>query len=191
MNISRTVAALAVAAGLGLGWVPGASAEIVVTYVLDGRPYFTLAAPDNWVVDTGFETEAEEGVPEPPMPRIVSLFPEADRVLWFGAWQARRVKSFDEAIARFADLGAFVMDETNVDETRDTTINGMTARIVRGTGRREEQDVAFGIVLFEIAPETIGAALYLGEPAAWEVYGEAITGIVRSLRPVAQGGAAQ
>lgn len=177
-----SIGLLAIAAWLVSASV--ASAEILVTYVSEGRAYFTIAVPDDWSIRTGFEadpTAMPDGVN--PVARVVSAMPEDEEVLWLGFWVPGGVSDLDQARAYLTSLNGFLLDEPQVERTSEDEINGVQMRFLHGNGQNDGERMEFTVGLFQVAEDAVAVAILIGRPAAREAHREELQMILNSFTP--------
>lgn len=168
---------------LGLPAVGPASGDELV-YEADGRPLFTMQIPDDWQVDLDFEQEAREAGAaegEEPRFRVVEIWPRDEGHVWLGVWSLPEVRTLDEGLEYLSTLDDDLFTDVTVSEPEATEFHGMAARTLEGTAKRDGKLIRFAMALFEPAAGSIVAALYAGEPGAWEAYSEALDGMVNSF----------
>ena len=62
------------------------NADVAVIYSLQDNPYFSMEIPDSWLVNVGSEIDAAQvPVDEQPPPRVITVMPDEESILWFGA----------------------------------------------------------------------------------------------------------
>jgi len=160
-------------------------ANVAVTYSAQQRPYFTLEIPDSWRVNVGSETDAAK-VPagELAPPRVITLMPDDDSILWFGAWVPVYLHTLDAAQEYLSSLDDFLVDNPVLLKTDEVDLNTMPARYFRGTGEREGKPVDYFVMLFELSREDIGVAIYIGSPDTTKAHLEELRGMMKSITPI-------
>lgn len=184
----RTLACASVALALSFTVVP-ALAGTPITYVDRDQALFSFDAPDDWLVRTGFEVDAAQ-MPdgETPAPRIISLEPErSEGVMWVGLWAPPSLTDLEDAADYISTLGADLLSDVEITSERTETVNGATVRIYSGRGVTEGPDgsheVLFDLALMQLSGK-VAAAAFLGEAAARAAHGEALRGVLASMRAV-------
>lgn len=160
-------------------------ANVAVTYSAQQRPYFTLEIPDSWRVNVGSETDAAK-VPagELAPPRVITVMPDDDSLLWFGAWVPVYLHTLDAAQEYLSSLDDFLVDDPVLLKTDEVDLNTMPARYFRGTGEREGKPVDYFVMLFELSREDIGVAIYIGSPDTTKAHLEELRGMMKSITPI-------
>ena len=160
-------------------------ANVAVTYSAQQRPYFTLEIPDSWRVNVGSETDAAK-VPagELAPPRVITVMPDDDSTLWFGAWVPVYLHTLDAAQEYLSSLDDFLVDNPVLLKTDEVDLNTMPARYFRGTGEREGKPVDYFVMLFELSREDIGVAIYIGSPDTTKAHLEELRGMMKSITPI-------
>ena len=171
--------------------VPSVSFGQVFTYLLDGKPVFSITYPVGWTVFTERDTDLLERPPGvPPMPLLVSARPQTG-LLWFGTWVVRDVDTFDEAEEYLKSLLGHLFDNEETTYVEEGTHYGMTFRYFQGkavkitTGPHLKKDdkVDYFIAFFKPTEKTMGMAIYVGLPNATEKYREDLRAALDSVRP--------
>ena len=160
-------------------------ANVEVTYSAQQNSYFTMEIPDLWRVNVGSETDAAE-VPEGELapPRVITMMPGDDSILWFGAWVPVYLHSLDAAQEYLSSLDEFLVDNPVLIKTDEVDLNTMPARYFRGKGEREGKPVDFFVMLFELSKENIGVAIYIGLPETTNAHLEELRGMMKSIAPI-------
>ena len=159
-------------------------------YEHDGTPLFSITYPSAWLVDLDFEEEAREAGTyqegEELALRIVEARPNDDRHLWFGVWAIPDAGTLGEGLAYLSSLQQDLFTGLELSEARTTELGGMSARVLQGTARREGEPVELLMALFEPRRGAIAAALYVGEPEAWQIHRQELEAMVASLKAAAE-----
>ena len=154
-----------------------------ITYHLEDQPLFSITFPDDWYTDIDFADEAEAASVADSEIRILEAMPSDGTKLWFGIWVAPRVDSIDRGLDYLESLDTELFSQIDASEPRETELGGMRAMTFYGTAVRQEEDVEFAVALFQLRPEVIVVALYVGRPDTWNRHEEALAAIVESLSP--------
>jgi hypothetical protein len=160
-------------------------ANVAVTYSAHDKPYFTLEIPDLWRVSVGSEAPQEpppEGEVAPP--RVITVMPNDDSILWFGTWVPEYLHSLDAAQEYLSSLDEFLVDEPTLVKTDDVNLNDMPARYFKGKGKKNGDPVDFFVMLFELSQENIGIAIYIGPPETTNTHLLVLRGMMKSITPV-------
>ena len=161
------------------------SADVAVIYSLQDKPYFSMEIPDSWRVNVGSETDTAQ-VPEDEQapPRVITVMPEEESILWFGAWIPVYLQSLDEAQQYLSSLDDFLVDKAVLVKTDDVNLNAMPARYFMGKGERDGKPVDFFVMLFQLSEDNIGVAIYIGPPATTNAHRDALRGMMKSISPI-------
>jgi hypothetical protein len=166
---------------------PCASAGVTLGYEAEGRPLFTVEAPDHWTVLTGAEA-APEAMPDGvrPMGRVVSLMPRADEgALWVAVWSPPNLDRVADGRAFFEGLGLGLLQNPVVERTEPMRINGLETIVHHGTGSRDGTTYGFAVAFVQVARDRVAILAMLGEPEARERHAAALQGLLRSVRRAA------
>jgi len=160
-------------------------ANVAVTYSLQHTPYFTMEIPDSWQVNVGSETDTAKGpTGELAPPRVITMMPDDDSILWFGAWVPVYLHDLDAAQEYLSSLDGFLVDNPVLVKTNQVDLNTMPARYFKGKGEREGKPVDFFVMLFELSKEHIGVAIYIGAPDTTNAHLEELRGMMKSITPI-------
>jgi hypothetical protein len=160
-------------------------ANVAVTYSAQDKSYFTLEIPDLWRVSVGFESEGAQ-LPEGEIapPRIITVMPDDDSILWFGTWVPEYLHSLDAAQEYLSSLDDFLVDKPTLVKTDNVNLNDMPARYFTGKGEKNGNPVDFFVMLFQLSKENIGIAIYIGPPETTKAHLIVLRGMMKSITPV-------
>ena len=168
-------------------WGRGVLALLLVGFI----PVMVFAwvyqlTPEGLKRDTGGSEEdaAQLEENEQPAPRVITVMPEEESVLWFGTWVPYYLHNLDEAQEYLSSLDDFLVDEPVLVKTDDVDLNAMEARYFMGKGKREGKPADFFVMLFQISAENIGVAIYIGPPATTNAHKDALLGMMKSISPI-------
>lgn len=161
------------------------NADVAVIYSLQDKPYFSIEIPDAWLVNVGSEMDPLQ-VPEDeqPPPRVITVMPEGESILWFGAWVPVYLQSLDEAQEYLSSLDEFLVDEPVLIKTDDVNLNDMPARYFMGKGERDGKPMDFFVMLFQLSKDNIGVAIYIGPPTTTNANQDVLRGMMKSISPI-------
>ena len=161
------------------------NADVAVIYSMKDKPYFSMNIPDSWRVNVGSEADAAQ-LPEAEQapPRVITVMPEEESILWFGAWVPFYLQNLDEAQEYLSSLDDFLVDKPVLVKTDDVNLNAMPARYFMGKGERDGRPVDFFVMLFQLSEDNIGVAIYIGPPATTNAHREALRGMMKSISPI-------
>lgn len=162
----------------------GSRAGVVVTYSDRNQAYFSITIPDSWRVNVGSDTDPAQ-IPEGeiPPPRVITVMPEDNSILWFGAWVPTYLHDLDAAQEYLSSLDDFLVEKPQLRKSDEVNLNDMPARYFTGQGEKEGVAVDFFVMLFQIAEETIGIAIYIGPPDSTAAHLGALRGMMKSIAP--------
>lgn len=180
MRFANSTAALAAILG-----ATAALAGAPIAYIDNGAALFTVEAPDDWLVRTGFET-APEAMPEgeTPAPRILTFEPERpEGVMWVGFWSPPALGRIDDAAEFIATLAPDLLEDAAIEDVRSDVIGGVAARIYSGGGLRDGLAFRFDLAMLQVAPQRVAVGAFIGVPEAREAHGAALAAMLASVRP--------
>jgi hypothetical protein len=168
-----------------LALAAGSAGADALVYEEGGEPLFTIEIPDDWQVDLDFADEAREaGAAEGEEPefRIVEIWPRDESHVWLGVWSLPDVSTLDEGLAYLSTLRGDLFSDVEISEPKAGEVHGMPTRTMKGSAKRDGDDVRFAMALFSPREGAVVAVLYAGEPQAWEANREALAGMVSSFQ---------
>ncbi|MDJ0958754.1 MAG: hypothetical protein QNI91_17945 [Arenicellales bacterium] len=168
---------------LGLSGMPIAGAHTFIYNLVDGTPVFSVDFPDGWRLDLDFDPPAE-GIDAPPPPRVVEAIPKDGAKLWLGTWVVTEITDINDADAYFGSLEQYILSDVTIDSKSQNDHNGMAARVLKGSAKKDTEPVEWAVALFQPHPEIVAAILYIGVTVAREHRAVELQAIVDSVRPV-------
>ena len=160
-------------------------AKVAVTYSAQQKPYFTMEVADSWQVNVGSDKDvAEVPAGEQAPPRVITVMPDDDSILWFGAWVPVYVHDLDAAQEYLSSLDDFLVDNPVLVKTNKVDLNTMPARYFIGKGEKEGNPVDFFVMLFELSKEHIGVAIYIGPTETTHAHLQELRSMMKSITPV-------
>jgi hypothetical protein len=178
-GVKATVAGLL----LLLLWTGAVQAHTLVYETSGGQPVFRIAYPSGWSLDLSLAKPQEDAGTAPP-PQVVAAMPTDGSLLWLGVWVPPGVSNFEQAKAYLDSLEQYILTEVKAEAPRTDTINGMQARIMEGTAKKDDDPVEWVMAFFQPQQGVIAAALYVGVVEAREKHKQDLEMIIGSLRPV-------
>ena len=162
-----------------------AHAQVSITCSSQGKEHFSITIPDSWRVDVGSENDAGK-IPEGERPRarLITAMPGDSTPLWFGMWVPADVKNFEEAKEYVDSLGLELLTDVVTKERKFETLNDMEVYYASGTGKKEGEAMDFHAVFFQLSPENVAIAIYIGPPDTTKIHGEELVRMIHSLQPV-------
>ena len=164
-------------------WSGFAKAQTMVYETADGEPVFKITYPAGWTLDLRFD-EPRNDLERPPPPRVVEAMPSDGSLVWLGIWIPPGVTNFTEAKEYLDSLEHYILTDVKADTPRTEQLNGMAARIIEGTAKKDKEEVKWVMAFFQPVENVIGAALYVAVPAAAKSYQSDLDALVASLRPI-------
>ncbi len=163
-----------------------AHARVTLEYSSRGVEYFTLAIQDEWQVNVGseFPPDPEEDTGKTGRSRLISAMPNDGMPLWFGLWVPEALKNIADAEEYIASLGLDLLSDFVTAERRFDTINAMKVFYVSGTGKKDAEIMDFHAVFYQISPEHVAIAVYIGPPETTEKHGADLAEMIHSLHAV-------
>lgn len=168
---------------LGASWSLSLRAHTFVYNLIDGTPVFSMSFPDGWRLDLDFDPPAE-GIGAPPPPRVVEAIPKDGAKLWLGTWVLTEITDIQDALTYFNSLEQFIFSNVVIEDTDETDHNGMRARVLKGTARKEKDPVEWVVAFFQPQPEIVAAVLYVGVAEARQYRQAEMRAIVDSIKAV-------
>jgi hypothetical protein len=165
----------------------GAQAQVSITYSSAGKQYFSMAIPDDWRVNVGSDQDLS-GHPENKMisARLISAMPNSGVPLWFGMWVPDDLQRIEGAKEYVASLGLDLLDDVAIAELKHEILDSMEVQYVSGTGNKEGEAMDFRAGFFQLSPEHVAIAIYIGPPETTTSHGEDLAGMIQSLQSLIQ-----
>lgn len=165
----------------------GAQAQVSITYSSAGKQYFSMAIGDNWRVNVGSDQDLS-GDPENKIvsARIISAMPNSGVPLWFAMWVPDDLQRIEEAKEYMTSLGLDLLADAVITESKHDTLNSMEVNYVSGTGKKDGEVMDFRTGFFQISPEYVAIAIYIGPPETTTSHGEDLAWMIQSLQSLIQ-----
>ncbi len=165
----------------------GAQAQVSITYSSAGKQYFSMAIPDDWRVNVGSDQDLS-GNPENKIisARLISAMPNSGVALWFGMWVPDDLQRIEGAKEYVASLGLDLLDDVVIAELKHEILDSMEVQYVSGTGNKEGETMDFRAGFFQISPEHVAIAIYIGPPETTTSHGKDLAGMIQSLQSLIQ-----
>ena len=162
-----------------------AQAQVSITYSSRGKQHFTMTIPDDWRVNVGSEADpSQTPEDEKESPRLISAMPNNGVPLWFGMWVPEDLEKIKGAEEYMASLGLDLLDDLVITERKPDAWNSVEVYYVSGTGKKEGESMDFHAVFFQLSPESVAIAIYIGPPDTTKTHGEELVRMIHSLQPV-------
>ena len=182
--LNRTISLVLLILFLGAA---GAQAQVSITYSSGGKHYLSMSIPDDWRVNVGSERDLPQ-MPEDGMisARLISAMPNSGVPLWFGIWVPEDLEKIEGAKDYMTSLGLDLLDDVAVTERKHDTLNTMEVNYVSGTGKKDGEVMDFRAGFFQLSPDRVAIAIYIGPPETTARYGEELIRMIESLQPLSQ-----
>ena len=165
----------------------GAQAQVSITYSSAGKQYFSMTIPDDWRVNVGsdedFSQKSEDSI-EPA--RLISAMPNSGVPLWFGMWVPEDLEKIEGAKEYMASLGLDLLADVVITKRKHDTLNSMEVNYVSGTGKKDGELMDFRAGFFQLSPEHVAIAIYIGPPETTTSHGEDLARMIKSLQSLIQ-----
>lgn len=165
----------------------GVQAQVSITYSSAGKHYFSTAIPDNWRVNVGSDQDLS-GNPENKIvsARLISAMPNSGVPLWFGMWVPDDLQRIEGAKEYVTSLGLDLLDDVVIAELKNEVLNSMEVQYVSGTGNKEGEAMNFRAGFFQLSPEHVAIAIYIGPPETTTSQGKDLAVMIKSLQSLIQ-----
>ena len=164
-----------------------AQAQVSITYSSAGKQYFSMTIPDDWRVNVGSDEDLFPNSEERIGPaRLISAMPNNGVPLWFGMWVPEDLGKIEGAKEYVASLGLDLLAEVVITELKHDTLNTMKVQYVTGTGNKEGETMDFRVGFFQLSPEHVAIAIYIGPPESTISHGEDLARMIQSLQSLIQ-----
>lgn len=161
-----------------------ADTGVSLSYATGNKTYFSLDIPDDWKINVGFEADVTKmPAGEAPKPRLITLMPNDLSHLWFGLWVPNDVANIEAAKVYLKQFRGFFVDNPVTTKTVDSENNGIKMTSVIGTGERKGTKVDVAVAIFQLTPNNVGIAIYIGPPESTKRHKVELTAIMQSIRP--------
>ena len=165
----------------------GAQAQVSITYSSAGKQYFSMTIPDNWRVNVGSEEDLSQNSEDRIEPaRLISAMPNSGVPLWFGMWVPEDLGKIEGAKEYVASLGLDLLAEVVIKELKHDILETMEVQYVSGTGNKEGEIMDFRAGFFQLSPEHVAIAIYIGPPETTISHGEDLARMIHSLQSLIQ-----
>ena len=165
----------------------GAQAQVSITYSSAGKKYFSLIIPDDWRVNVGSDEDLTRNPEDSKQPtRLISAMPNSGVPLWFGMWVPKDLEKIAGAKEYMTSLGLDLLADVVITELKHEILNSMEVQNVSGTGNKEGEAMDFRASFFQISPEHVAIAIYIGPPETTTSHGEDLAWMIQSLQSLIQ-----
>jgi len=166
------------------GW---AQAQVSISYSSAGKRYFSMTIPDDWRVNVGSEEDLSRNPDDRIEPaRLISAMPNSGVPLWFGMWVPRDLEKLEGSEEYMASLGLDLLADVVITERTYDTLNSMEVNYVSGTGKKDGEIMDFRAGFFQLSPEHVAIAIYIGPPETKISHGEELVRMIQSLQSLIQ-----
>lgn len=161
----------------------GAQAQVSMIYSSAGEQYFSMVIPDDWSVNVGSDQDLSQDPDKKIGPaRLISAMPNSGVPLWFAMWVPEDLENIENAKEYVSSLGLDLLDSISVTEHMQDTLNSMNVQYVSGTGDKEGEVMDFRAGFFQLSPERVAIAIYIGPPETTMNYKEDLSQMIESLQ---------
>lgn len=166
--------------------LPGLATAETVIYDEGEEPLLSITYPEGWLIDTNYIADAKAagtytgGEPEI---RIVEAMPDDGTRLWIGIWVAPRVPNLEKGLEYLDSLDSSLFTDIEVTDPKDEELGGMPAKTLKGSAKRQGEDVELAMALLQAKPDVVVAVLYVGALDTWANHEDELNAIVGSLKP--------
>ena len=162
-------------------------AEVSLIYSSAGKEYFSMTIPDDWRVNVGSDKDLSQDSENKIGPaRLISAMPNSGVPLWFAMWVPDDLESIEGAREYVSSLGLDLLDNIAIAELTHDTLDSMKVQYVSGTGDKEGEVMDFRAGFFQLSPERVAIAIYIGPPETTISHGEDLTRMIQSLHSLVQ-----
>ena len=167
--------------------VSEAQALVSITYSSGGTQYFSLTVPDDWRVNVGSEIDLSQINGDEIKPvRLISAMPNSGAPLWFGMWVPDDLEKIEEVQEYMLSLGLDLLADVVITERKHDTLNAMDVNFISGTGNKKGEIMSFRAGFFQLSPEHVAIAIYIGPPETTISQNETLVQMIGSLQPLIQ-----
>ena len=162
-------------------------AQVAIIYSSGGTEYFSITIPDDWRVNVGSEKDLSQNSEDKIGPaRLISAMPHSGVPLWFAMWVPDDLASIEGAREYVSSLGLDLLDNVSIAELTHDTLDAMKVQYVSGTGDKEGELMDFRAGFFQLSPERVAIAIYIGPPETTVSHGEELAQMIQSLQSLVQ-----
>lgn len=167
--------------------VADVQAQVSITYSSGGVHYFSMTIPDEWRVNVGSEPDLSQNSENRVEPaRLISAMPNNGEPLWFGMWVPEDLEKIEAAQEYMTSLGIKLLADVVITEQKHDILNAMEVQYVSGTGRKNGKVMNFRAGFFQLSPEHVAIAIYIGPPKETISQVEDLEQMIKSLQPIIQ-----
>lgn len=160
-------------------------AKVSITYSSGDKEYFSIFIPDGWSINVGSNGDLTQNPGAPTKsPRLISAMPNSDLPLWFGMWVPEDLENIKGVKEYMASLGLDLLANAVITEQRDDKLNSMDVKYINGTGDKDGEFMDFRAGFFQLSPEHVAIAIYIGPPETTVTHGKDLTRMIQSLQPL-------
>lgn len=157
-------------------------AQVSIIYSSAGNQYFSMAIPDDWSLNVGSDLDLSQDPEKKVGPaRLISAMPNSGVPLWFAMWVPDDLESIENAKEYISSLGLDLLDNINVTKHMHDTLNSMKVQYLSGTGDKEGEVMDFRAGFFQLSPEHVAIAIYIGPPETTISYKEDLSRMIESV----------
>jgi hypothetical protein len=165
----------------------GAQAQVSISYSSAGKQYFSMTISDDWRVNVGSEEDLSQNDEDKIGPaRLISAMPNSGVPLWFGMWVPKDLQKIEGAEEYMTALGLDLLADVVITERKHDTLDSMEVNYVSGTGKKDGELMDFRAGFFQLSPENVAIAIYIGPPETTISNGEDLGKMIESLKSLIQ-----
>jgi len=167
--------------------VGGVKAQVSITYSSAGKQYFSMIIPDDWRVNVGSDEDLTRNPEDRIEPtRLVTAMPNSGVPLWFGMLVPEDLEKIEGAKEYMTSLGLDLLADVVITERKHETLNSMEVNYVSGTGKKDGEVMDFRAGFFQLSPEHVAIAIYIGPHDTTISHGEDLVQMIESLQSLIQ-----
>ena len=106
--------------------------------------------------------------------------------LWFGMWVPEDSEKIEGAKEYMTSLGLDLLADVVITGRKHETLNSMEVNYVSGTGKKDGEAMDFRAGFFQLSPEHVAIAIYIGPHDTTISHGEDLVQMIESLQSLIQ-----
>ncbi len=158
-------------------------AQVSIIYSTGGMQYFSMTIPDDWSVNVGTEKDlSRKSTDRMDLARLISAMPNSGVPLWFGMWVPKELEKIDGAKDYVTSLGLDLLTGAVITEIKQDTLSSMEVQYISGIGEKEGETMDFRAGFFQLSPDDVAIAIYIGPPETTTNQSEELAQMIHSLQ---------
>ncbi len=142
-----------------------------------------MIIPDDWRVNVGSDEDLTRNPEDRIEPaRLISAMPNSGVPLWFGMWVPEDLEKIEGAKEYMTSLGLDLLADVVITERKHDTLNSMEVNYVSGTGKKDGEVMDFRAGFFQLSPEYVAIAIYIGPHDTTISHGKDLVQMIESLQ---------